>query len=181
MVSTDSCPSQSAITERSTPWWSNSMAAVWRRTWGVTFLRLREGQCDCANLQCLATNRSTASLLRGPPRMLGKTGSFGCPLISQSQDVTTSAVSRRRGVLRCFLPFPLHLICAPIPKTTSSQRRPISSDTLSPVWIAVKRKVQSRRPIQVFLSGAFVRASISLRVRNSIGRLSKRLLGIARI
>ena len=141
----------------------------------------REGQCDFAVLQCLATNRSMASLLRKPPRMLGKTGSSGRPLSSQSQAAITSAVSRRSGVLRCFLPLPLHLTCAPVPKTTSSQRRLISSDTLRPVWTAVKRKVRSLRPIQLFWSGALVSASISLRVRNSIGRLSKRLLGIARI
>src|SRR5207253_8935540 len=48
VVSGDSCPSQSAITERSTPWWRRSMAAACRQTCGVTFFRLSDGQLRAA-------------------------------------------------------------------------------------------------------------------------------------
>ncbi len=56
-----------------------------------------------------------------------------------------------------------------------------SSETLSPVRIAVRSSILSRRPILAALSGASSRALISSGVRNSMGRFSKRLPGMARI
>ena len=42
VVSTDSCPSHSAITARSTPFWRRSMAAECRSACGLTFFRFRD-------------------------------------------------------------------------------------------------------------------------------------------
>ena len=58
-------------------------------------------------------------------------------------------------------PFPRSGRGHPCPRTTSSRRRPMSSDTLSPVWIATNSRARSRRPIQVARSGAASSASIS--------------------
>ena len=59
------------------------------------------------------------------------------------------AVSGRSGVQRCFLPFPRQRTWAPVPSTTSWQFSPINSETRRPVWTATRRRVRSRRPIQV--------------------------------
>src|SRR5438034_8524703 len=56
----------------------------------------------------------------------------------------------------------------------------INSETLSPVWTATVSNVQSRRPLQLSLSGADRSASISTRVRNWTGLRSNRLLGMAK-
>ena len=58
----------------------------------------------------------------------------------------------------------------PAPKTTSSQRRPMSSEMRSPVWAATSSKVQSRRSAHVVRSGAENSASIWGRVRSEYHR-----------
>ena len=58
---------------------------------------------------------------------------------------------------------------------------PINSETRRPVWTPTRRRVRSRRPNQVEAFGTASSASISSRLRNSMGRRSWRLLGTARI
>ncbi len=117
--------------------------------------------------------RSIASRLSRPPRMLGKTGSSGGPLRSRSQASSIALVSGRSGAQRCFRPFPRQRTWAPVSRTTSSQFNPINSETRRPVCTATRRRVRSRRPIQVERFGIASRASISSRLRNSIGRRSQ--------
>ena len=50
------------------------MAAAWRSVCGFTCLVASEGQARCAVATCRETSRWSASALRRPPRMLGKTG-----------------------------------------------------------------------------------------------------------
>ena len=63
VVSIDSCPSQSAITERSTPACSSFITAVCRSTCGVTRLLFSEGHDCCAVATCLASRNCTPSAL----------------------------------------------------------------------------------------------------------------------
>jgi hypothetical protein len=88
--------------------------------------------------------------------------------------------SRRRGVARCFRPLPSQRPCALVPSSTSSHRKPTSSETRRPVWIATRSSVRSRRPIQVEVSGAASKASISVGSRNAAGRRAYRLFGMAK-
>ena len=106
VVSTDSCPSQRAITERSTPCWRRSMAAECRSACGLTFFRLRDRHFSAAMEMYFSSRRSMASRLSFPPRILAKSGSSGRPWRSRIQASSIFAVSGRRGVHRCFLPFP---------------------------------------------------------------------------
>src|SRR5271165_7217938 len=49
---TNACPSHRAMTVTPTPDCKSSMAEVWRRTWGDTFLLSRDGHCLVAVLTC---------------------------------------------------------------------------------------------------------------------------------
>src|SRR5438128_10242066 len=59
------------MTVVSTPAWSSCMALVWRRMCGESRLPCKEGQACSARAAYLARRRSTASRLRGPPRLVG--------------------------------------------------------------------------------------------------------------
>ena len=48
---------------------------------------------------------------------------------------------RRSGVQRSFRPLPTQRTCAPVPRTTSLQRRPISSDARRPVCSATSNSM----------------------------------------
>ena len=74
MERVSSCPSQRAMTDTSTPAWSRAIAAVWRSTWGVTFLPLSDGQRTRAMPTWRATRRCTASGLSRRPVRVGTTG-----------------------------------------------------------------------------------------------------------
>src|SRR5438270_7178257 len=80
------------MTVVSTPASNNSMAAVCRRTWGVTRLRLREGQVWRATTTCLARIYCIPSALRGPPRALGNSISLFPLTGSCNHDLKTATV-----------------------------------------------------------------------------------------
>ena len=85
VVFTDSCPSQRAITLRSIPCSSSSIAVVWRSTWGDTCFRCSDLHLRSAVAVCLATMYSIPSRLRCPPLELGNTGSCGSEGHSRNQ------------------------------------------------------------------------------------------------
>ena len=117
------------MTVMSMPAWRSWTAQLWRRTWGVGFLAVMEGQVLAAVVACRVRMRLMASRLSGPPRGLGKRGSFGWPGHSFIQARRTLAVSVVSGVARCFRPLPVQVRCAPVPSTVSVRRRPVSSET----------------------------------------------------
>src|SRR4030067_1148578 len=55
------------------------------------------------------------------------------------------------------------------PQGRESHPAPRPAAAARPVWIATSKRAWSRRPIQAVVSGAATRASISSRVRYSIG------------
>jgi hypothetical protein len=85
VVSLDSWPSQSAMTEMSAPECSKAIAALWRSVCGVTCLAWRDVQVAAVVVAFLATRRSTASVLSGLPWREGNRGSSGVPRRSVSQ------------------------------------------------------------------------------------------------
>ena len=62
----------------------------------------------------------------------------------------------------------------------AEQRRAVCSDTRRPVWMSRTSRAWSRRPIQVLVSGAASRASISAGSRKNTSRWVVRLVGMAR-
>src|SRR5437763_14373127 len=58
---------------------NRSIALVCCNTCGVTFLSRRDGQRWAAAVAYFPTSHSTASVLSGPPRRLGNSGSPGLP------------------------------------------------------------------------------------------------------
>ncbi len=157
------------------------MAAVWRRTCGVTRFFANEGHSLAAASACFATMHSMASRLRRRPRAVENTGSWSPPGALFSQAARAAAASRRRGVHRSLRPFPWQRRWAPGPVDTSCRRSSISSETRRPVWTATRRSTRSRRPAHVVLEGASSRASTSARLRKATGRCSCRLSGIERM
>ena len=141
------------------------MAAEWRMTWGDTFFSSSAGHVFVAIAVYLAMRRSRASRLSGVPRRVMNSGSAGSPPRSSSQPRRTVTVAGVSGVMRCFLPFPRQLTCAPVPRWTSPMARLVSSVARSPVWQASISRARSRRPVQVARSGAASRAVISSSVR----------------
>src|ERR1700730_10386925 len=97
--SRDSCPSQIAINERSTPACNNSIAAACRRTCGLTRLSTSEGHFCRASATCLATTCCTASALEdvdfGSSEVIDQTP--GKSLIRSRQHPLDET-----GMLRCF-------------------------------------------------------------------------------
>ena len=159
---------------------SSRMAAECRKHMhGHRFLRQRRtgvaGHLDVFGepvLESVAAERFPVRV--GNSGVLRLTGALGQP---DAQDGDLPDVS---GVIRCFRPFPMQLTCAPAPRWTSAQRRPISSEARSPVWTARPNSAWSRRPVQVDRSGAASNASISGSVRKVTSRRSKRFGGMAR-
>ena len=70
-----SCPSHSAITERSTPACKRSIAMVWRYRWTVTRLSFNDGHAFEAVMRCLFNRYCTPSTLSRLPFALGKSTS----------------------------------------------------------------------------------------------------------
>ena len=156
------------------------MAQKWRRVWAPTCLPASGRQRSAAVRACLRTNLRTASRPRAFPDGPGKTALCGSPPRSSSHVRRTPTVWLVKGVTRSFRPFPWTRTCAPWPGTTSTRRRPTSSDARSPVWMASSNSAWSRLPVQEFPSGAASNASISSRVRNLTKARSPRLAGMAR-
>ena len=88
-----SCPSQSAMTARSTPACSNSIAAVWRSTWGEMRFVFSDGQRFAAVRVWRPSKYSTPSRLRELPRAFGNAAASGGPLRSRNHRIITDAVS----------------------------------------------------------------------------------------
>ena len=85
VVSTFSCPSQSAITEVSMPACSNRIAAECRKTCMVTDFCISVGQTPPAICTYLASLCSRASRLSALPERVTKRGAPGRPARSASQ------------------------------------------------------------------------------------------------
>ena len=132
----DSCPSQSAITERSTPACRSSIAAEWRSTCGVTRLFLSEGHFRHAAATCLANRNCTPSALSRAPLALGNRMSTAPRCGSRSHSLRVLTVCLVSGVHLSFRPFPMQRTCAPVPNTTSGVRRLVISESRRPVWTA---------------------------------------------
>ena len=110
-----SWPSQSAITEVSTPACSSRIAEVCRSTCGVIFFPASDGQAAAAVAACLVRRCSITSRLRRRPVRVGNSGSPGCPARSASQTRIAATVCVVSGVIRCLRPLPRQLTCAPTP------------------------------------------------------------------
>jgi hypothetical protein len=105
----------------STPAWRSSIAALCRRTCGVTRLRRSDGQSCAAVATCRASKPCTGSGLRALPWMLGN--SFvepRCPA-SLSQVWGAWRVCVVSGVQRSLRSLPRHRTCVPAPRTTTSR------------------------------------------------------------
>jgi hypothetical protein len=88
----------------------------------------------------LAKRRSSASRLRRSPRLVGNSGSEGCPRRSSSHVRSEAVVPAVSGVTRSLRPLPWQLMCAPVPRCMSPQSRSVSSEARSPVWTANGRR-----------------------------------------
>jgi hypothetical protein len=153
------------------PWRSSCMAAVWRSTCGVTLpLQRRALPCGAApvagdqSLDGIPAQRPAATAREGRRGRLGR--ALAEPL-RQNRD----RFRAERGD-PLFRPFPSQRTWAPPPRMTSQRRRPMSSDTLSPVWMPTNSRARSRRPIQVVRSGAASSAATSSAVSYSTSRRS---------
>lgn len=82
------------------------MAAVCRRTWGETFLLVREGQEAAALAVWTATRSASASVLMAAPRRVQNTASAGFPDRSSSQERSAPAALPETGVILSLRPFP---------------------------------------------------------------------------
>ena len=101
----------------------------------------------------LAAARPTASVVSGPRRRVGNSGSVGSPACSRSQSRRTAAVWRVSGVTRFLRPLPWQRTWRRCRGACRARRSPVSSETRSPVWMASVSSAWSRRPIQVLRSG----------------------------
>ncbi len=102
----DSCASQIAINERSTPACSNSIAAACRRNMRTyPFVDQRRHFCR-ASATCLATMRCTASALSRSPRAFGNRNFDGSLPNSSIQALNTDTARFAKGVRRSLRPFP---------------------------------------------------------------------------
>ncbi len=97
-----------AIVAMSVPASRRNMAQVCRRTCGVIVFSFNDGQRLAAAVAYLATRASTASVLSGDPRLLGKSASSGAPARSCSHAesvVAVVAVVAVSGMQRSFGPY----------------------------------------------------------------------------
>ena len=123
-------------------------------------MRFKEGQCKRAIDTFFATMYCTAAALKWLPCTVGKSASLSRG--SASHAFIVAETYRVIGVQRSLRPFPIHRTCAPLPSVTEVRSRPISSESLKPVWTASNNKAWSRRPIHVDRSGDLSSASISV-------------------
>jgi hypothetical protein len=110
---------------------------VWRSTCGVTCLLASDGRSRAALATCLSSNSATARVVSAPPRRVGNSGSSGLPSRSRSHSRSTATVSPVSVAQRSLRPLPMTRQWAPVLRLTSPTRSPTSSETRSPVWIAV--------------------------------------------
>ena len=164
------------MTVVSTPACSRRIAAVCRRTCGVTSWPAATGRSGGGG-GVLGEAAFEASRLSGGRVRVGNSGVVGLAGALASQARRTATVCVVSGVMRSLRPLPWQLTWAPVPRCTSARVRPISSETRSPVWTASSSRAWSRRPVQVVRSGAASSASISGSVRSVTMRRSKRLVG----
>jgi hypothetical protein len=122
---------------------------------------------------------STASRLSARPRRVGKSASAGRPARSRSasQIRNVATMLAIKGVIRSFRPLPWQLTFGPLPRWTSPQISPVSSEARRPVWMPRRSSAWSRRPVQVERYGLARRASTSGRVRKlmsaSVGQTAR--------
>ncbi len=90
--------------------------AVCRRTWGETFLLVREGQEAAALAVWTATRSASASVLMAAPRRVQNTASAGCPDRSSSQERSAPAALPETGVILSLRPFPRQATWEPVPR-----------------------------------------------------------------
>ena len=79
----------------------------------------------------------------------GTAGSLGSPARSASQTSRTAVVVGVSGVIRFFRPFPSAADVRSGGEVNVAARRPVSSETRSPVWTASTSSAWSRLPVQV--------------------------------
>ena len=70
------------------------------------------------------------------------------PRRSVIQTERTASVGEVNGTARCLRPLPSQRTFAPVPRLTSPQSSPVSSETRSPVCTPVSNSARSRRPSQ---------------------------------
>ncbi len=145
----------------------------------MIFFWVSEGQVWAAWVAWWASRCSRASRLSAVPGRVGNSGSVGVAPRSASQTRRAAVVVVVSGVIRSLRPLPWQLTCAPLPRWTSPQVRPISSEARRPVWMVSRSRVWSRRPVQVVVSGLASSASASASVRNVMIAWSNRFGGMA--
>ena len=118
----------------------SSIALVCLSTCGVTRLACSDLHRWVAVPTCLSSSQAIAFGVSGPPRRLGNNGSWGRSSRSASQVRSTATVSLVSVAHRSLRPLPSTRQWAPASRLTSPTRRLASSDTRSPVWIAVKQQ-----------------------------------------
>ncbi len=129
------------MTEQSTPACSNSIAALWRKTWGDTRFERTVTQSSRALATYLFSSACTPSALSLPPCVFGKRAVAPRFLGSLSQPRRACCATLVSGVLRSLRPLPTHRTWAPCPSITESRSRSMISETRNPVCAASKSRV----------------------------------------
>ena len=150
------------------------------RTWGETRLATSVGHRSASGCNVPRDREGDRVGAEARPRLVGKRGSLGTPPRSSSQPRSTATTCDVSGVERCLRPLPTQRTCGPVPRCTSPQVSPVSSDTLSPVWIARAKSAWSRRPNHREHAGAANSTSTSSGLRKATSTFSKRVGGTAR-
>ena len=140
------------------------------------------GQRSVAATTAKVIRSATAARVILLPKRLEKSGCSGFNARALTQSRTRAAVSRHKGIVRCFLPLPCrHTEAGVASSCTSWTQMLINSDTRAPVLYASANMTLSRCPAHLDLSGAANTAFISSADKNPSRGFSKRFRGIARI
>ena len=106
----------------------------------MRFFPASEGQDSAAARWYLVMRAWTASRDIAVPRRVTNSGSSPLPGFRPSQARSAATAWASSGVHRSRLPLPVQRTCAPVPSRVSARVSRVSSDTRSPVRIAVSQE-----------------------------------------